>query len=51
MLNHSLTLYSDLFLFYNNKKDINKVLIVKEKVRARTNGFKLDQFRFRKEIR
>ena len=33
-----------------NKGDINKVLIVKEKVRTRTYGFKLDKFRFRKEI-
>ena len=29
-----------------NKGDINKVLIVKEKVRTQTNGFKLDKFRF-----
>ena len=33
-----------------NKGDINKVLIVKEKVRTRTNGFKLDKFRYRKNI-
>ena len=26
-----------------NKWDINKVLIVKEKIRTRTNGFKLDK--------
>ena len=29
---------------------MNKVLIVKEKVRTRTNGFKLDKFRYRKNI-
>ena len=28
----------------------NKVLKVKEKVRARTNGFKFDKFRFKKDI-
>ena len=33
-----------------NKGDINKVLIVNEKVRTRTNGFKLDKFRYRKDI-
>ena len=33
-----------------NKMDINKILIIKEKVRTRTNGFKLDKFRFRKDI-
>ena len=33
-----------------NKRDINKVLIVKEKIRTQTNGFKLDNFRFRKDI-
>ena len=30
-------------------RDINKVLIVKVKVRTPTNGFKLDKFRFRKD--
>ena len=34
----------------SNKGDINKVLIVKQKFTTRTNGFKLDKFRFRKEI-
>ena len=33
-----------------NKGDINKVIIVKEKVRTRTNGFRLDKFRCRKDI-
>ena len=33
-----------------NKGDINKVLIVKERIKTRTNGFKLDKFRFRKKI-
>ena len=33
-----------------NKEDINKVLIVKEKIRTLTKGFKLDKFRFRKDI-
>ena len=33
-----------------NKGEINKVLIVKEKVRTRTNGFKLNKFRYRKNI-
>ena len=33
-----------------NKGDINKVLIVKEKVRTQTNVFKLDKFRFRKDV-
>ena len=33
-----------------NKGDIHKVLTVKEKVRSQTNGFKLDKFRFRKDI-
>ena len=33
-----------------NKVDINKVFVVKEKVRTRTNGFKLDKFRYRKDI-
>ena len=33
-----------------NIGDINKVLIVKEKVKRRTNGFKLDKFRHRKDI-
>ena len=28
----------------------NKILIVKEKVRTLTKGFKLDKFRFRKDI-
>ena len=31
-----------------NKGNINKIIIVKEIVRTRTNGFKLDNFRFRK---
>ena len=34
-----------------NKGNINKILIVKEKARTRTNGFKLDEFRFRKKDR
>ena len=29
---------------------INKVLIVKEKIRTRTNGFKQDKFRYRKVL-
>ena len=33
-----------------NKGNINKVLIVKEKVRTRTNSFKLDKFKFGKDI-
>ena len=33
-----------------NKGDINKVLIVKEKVRTWTNGLNLYKFRFRKDI-
>ncbi len=33
-----------------NKGDINKVLIVKEQGRTRSNGFKLDKFRFSKDI-
>ena len=33
-----------------NEGDINKVFIVKEKVRTRINGFKLDKFRYRKDI-
>ena len=33
-----------------NKGDISKVLIVKEKVRTRTNDFKLDKFRYKKNI-
>ena len=33
-----------------NKGDINKILIVKEKVRTQTNGFELEKFRFRKFI-
>ena len=33
-----------------NKGNINKIIIVKEKVRTRTNGFKLDKFRYRKDI-
>ena len=33
-----------------NKGDINKVLLVKEKVRTRRNGFKLNKFRFKKDI-
>ena len=32
------------------KGDINKVLIVKEKVRTWTNGYKLDKFTYRKDI-
>ena len=33
-----------------NRGDINKVLIFSEHGRTRSNGFKLDKFRFRKEI-
>ena len=33
-----------------NKGDINKVLIFSEQNRTRNNGFKLNKFRFRKEI-
>ncbi len=33
-----------------NKVDINKVLIVKEQGRTRSNGFKLDKFRFNKDV-
>ena len=33
-----------------NKGDINKVLIVKEQGRTRNNGYKLDKFRFKKDI-
>nr|XP_053657327.1 uncharacterized protein LOC128706451 [Cherax quadricarinatus] len=33
-----------------NKGDINKVLRVSNQVRTRNNGFKLDKFRFRKDI-
>ena len=33
-----------------NEGDTNKVLIVKEQVRTRSNGFKLDKFRFKKDI-
>ena len=33
-----------------NKGDMNKVFIVKEEVRTRIHGFKLDKFRFRKDI-
>ncbi len=33
-----------------NKGDINKVLIVREQGRTRSNGFKLDKFRFNKDI-
>ena len=33
-----------------NKWDINKVLIVKKQVRTRINCFKLDKFKFRKNI-
>ena len=33
-----------------NKGDINKVLIVREQDRTRSNGFKLDKFRFNKDI-
>ena len=33
-----------------NKGNTNKVIIVKEKVRTRTNGFKLDKYRYRKDI-
>lgn len=32
------------------KGDINKVLVVREQGRTRSNGFKLDKFRFRKDI-
>ena len=33
-----------------NKGDIDKVLIISEQDRTRSNGFKLDKFRFRREI-
>ena len=33
-----------------NKGNINKVLLVKEKVKTRTNGFKLDKFRYWKDV-
>ncbi len=33
-----------------NKGDVNMVLIVKEQGRTRSNGFKLDKFRFNKDI-
>ncbi len=33
-----------------NKGDINKVLIVRERGRTRSNGSKLDKFRFNKDI-
>ena len=46
----------DLIEMYNwvqgfNKGDISKVLIVSGPGRTRTNGYKLEKFRFRKEIR
>ena len=33
-----------------NKGDIDKVLIISEQDRTRSNGFKLDKFRFGREI-
>ncbi len=33
-----------------NKGDINKVFIVREQGRTRGNGFKLDKFRFSRDI-
>ena len=33
-----------------NRRDINKIHIVKEQVRTRINGFKLDKSKFRKEV-
>ena len=33
-----------------NKGNINKVFIVKEKVRTRINVFKLDKFRYKKDL-
>ncbi len=33
-----------------NMCDINKVLIVREQSRTRSNGFKLDKFRFSRDI-
>ena len=33
-----------------NKGDLNKVLILKEQGRTRTNGYKLDKFRFMKDV-
>ncbi len=33
-----------------NKGDINKVLIMREQGRTRSNGFKIDKFRFNKDI-
>ena len=33
-----------------NRGDINKVFIVKEQVKTRTNSVKLDKFKLRKEI-
>ena len=32
------------------QRDINKVLIFREKVKTQANGFKLDMFRYRKAI-
>ena len=33
-----------------NQGDINRVLIVQEQGRTRNNGYKLDKFRFKKDI-
>ena len=33
-----------------SKKGTNKIIVVKEKVITLTNGFKLDKFRYRKDI-
>ena len=33
-----------------NKGDVTKVLIVREQGRTRSNGFKVDKFRFSKDI-
>ena len=33
-----------------NKGDANKVIIIKQQGRTRSNGYKLDKFRFKKEI-
>ncbi len=45
----------DLIEVYNwmqgyNKGDINKVLIAREQDTTRSNGFKLDKFRFKRDI-
>ena len=39
-----------MFKWFNRRDKKDKVLLVKEQVITRTNGFKQDKFRFRKEI-